>query len=202
MPRLPLFAAGLLLAGFASIAQAQDARLTQRLDPGTRASVQHLVDSASSRDLPTEPLIRKALEGESKGADSARIVSAVRSLFTLLATTRQLLGPAANETELVAGAAALRAGASATHLSRLAALRPIDQLAVPLSVLADLLASGVPDEQAWNGVYQMASRGGNDADFLALRDRLAGAGPRATPGMPPPVEQPPTAPLPGTERPQ
>jgi hypothetical protein len=179
---------------------AQDPRLAARLAPGPRVAIQHLVDSAASAGLPTEPLIRKALEGESKGADSARIVAAVQGLFTHLSTARQLFGPAARESELVAAAAALRAGASPSRLARLSSLRPKDQLTVPLSVLADLLASGIPVEQAWTSVYEMASHGATDAAFLALRDRLTGPDARGSPGMPPPAEHPPTAPLPGTER--
>ena len=187
----------LLLAGQLA---GQDARLTARLAPGTRAAVQRLVDSAASSGLPTDPLVRKALEGESKGADSARIVGAVRGLLTHLAAARQLFGPAADDAELIAAAAALRAGATPASLTRLSALRPREQLAVPLSVLADLLSSGVPAEQAWSSVYDMASQGAPDAAFLALRDRLTGTDTRRAPGLPPPAERPPAAPLPGPER--
>lgn len=183
----------------ASSLSAQDARLAARLAAGPRAAVQKLVDSATATGLPTEPLIRKALEGESKGADSTRILLAVQGLFAHLATARQLFGPEAQEPELVAGAAALRAGATNANLTRLASLRHHQQLTVPLSVLADLLASGVPVEQAWTSVYDMASRGANDAAFLALRDRLTGPDSRRSPGKPPPAEHPPSAPLPGTE---
>jgi len=190
----------LLLLPLALRLEAQDQRLSARLAPGPRVAVQRLVDSAASSGLPTEPLIRKALEGESKGADSARIVSAVQGLFTHLSTARQLFGPAARESELVAAAAALRAGASPSSLARLSTLRPKEQLTVPLSVLADLLASGIPVEQAWTSVYDMASHGASDAAFLALRDRLTGPDARTGPGLPPPAEHPPTGPLPGTER--
>jgi hypothetical protein len=191
---------GILLVGSAATLGAQDSRLAARLAPGPRQAVQQLVDSAAVAGLPTEPLIRKALEGESKGADSARILAAVRGLLAHLATARQLFGPEARESELVAGAAALRAGASSANLARLATLRPHEQMAVPLSVLADLLAAGIPVDQAWSSVYDMASRGANDAAFLALRDRLAGPEARRPPGLPPPAEHPPSAPLPGTER--
>lgn len=189
----------LLLSLFSNLVSAQDARLTARLTPGPRTVVQKLVDSASAMGLPAEPLIKKALEGASKGADSARIVSAVQGLLGNLTTARQLFGPQAKEADLVAGAAALRAGASNANLSRLASLRHNEQLTVPLSVLADLMAAGIPGEQAWNSVYDMASRGANDAAFLALRDRLTGPEARRSPGVPPPAEHPPPAPLPGTE---
>lgn len=189
----------LMLVGSVSALAGQDPRLVARLAPGPRAAVQRLVDSAASAGLPSEPLIKKALEGESKGADSARIVSAVQSLLTNLTAARQVFGPGAQEAELVAGAAALRAGATNSNLARLASLRHNEQLTVPLSVLADLLASGIPVEQAWTSIYDMASRGANDAAFLALRDRLTGPDSRRSTGVPPPAEHPPAAPLTGTE---
>ena len=188
------------LSGWSVAAVGQDSRLVARLAPGPRAAVQRVVDSAAAAGLPTEPLIRKALEGESKGADSARILMAVQGLLAHLSTARSLFGPEARESELVAGAAALRAGATSTNLARLAALRQHEPLAVPLSVLADLLAAGVPVDQAWSSVYDMASHGANDAAFLALRDRLAGPGAPRPSNLPPQAEHPPSAPLPGTER--
>ncbi len=190
----------LLLAVSAGTLRAQDSRLATRLGPGPRAAVQRLVDQATAAGLPTEPLIKKALEGESKGADSARIVTAVEGLLGHLTQARELFGIEAREPELVAGAAALRAGAPPSNLARLSALRHGNALTVPLSVLADLLASGLPMNQAWTSIYEMASRGANDADFLALRDRLTRDGTRAAPRLPPPVEHPPDAPMPGTER--
>lgn len=190
----------LVLASSARALTAQDPRLVARLGPGPRSAVQQLVDRAATAGLPTEPLIRKALEGESKGADSARIVTAVQDLLTNLTRAREVFGVEAREAELVAGAAALRAGATPANLARLSALRHGGTLTVPVSVLADLLASGLPMDQAWKSVYDMASQGATDAAFLALRDRLTRSGARASPGMPPPAEHPPDAPMPGTVR--
>lgn len=194
MSRLPRFAllGGLLLP---AALQAQDSRLANRLAVGTASSVQRLVDSAAARSLPTEPLVLKALEGASKGADSARIVTAVRALLTNLETARQVLGDRAQPTELVAGAAALRAGATRDRLAQLST-QPKRELTVPLSVLADLLTSGVPADDAWKQVSSMVYNGASDAQFLALRDRMSqGRSP-----LPPAAERPPSAPLPGTER--
>ncbi len=170
---------------------AQDSRLADRLPAGTAAAVQRLVDSAGADSIPAEPLIRKALEGQSKGADSARIVAAVRALAGNLATARGALGPTAQESELVAGAAALRAGAPAASLAALRGLRKKGPLAVPLSVYADLLSSGLPPDRAWDEVRELASRNMPDSEFLALRDRVTGrAAPASTP-LPPGPRAPP-----------
>lgn len=165
----------------------QEARLAARLPHGTAVEVQRLVDSAARLRLPTEPLIQKALEGESKGADSSRIMVAVGGLLARMDTARQALGNEASEAELVAGAAALRAGADPGSVHTLRTLRPNRSLFVPLSVLADLLSDGVPASQVWSSVRDMASNGASDAQFLRLRDRLGRDGadrPRPLPPAP------------------
>lgn len=193
----------LFVTGLATVPlAAQDARLAARLPTGTRLAVERLMDSARAGGLPTEPLVRKALEGASKGADSARIVSAVATLARYLGQARQALGTGADEATLVAGAAALRAGAQPARLRALDSLRSRERLAVPLSVLADLLTSGVEPERAWTTVRQMATQGAPDADFLELRERLTGGRQGQAPGLPPAAERPPTAaPLPAPRGP-
>ncbi len=176
--------------------RAQDARLAERLPAGVAREVQRVVDSAGRAALPTAPLVLKALEGASKGADSGRILLAVRTLAGNLGTARAALGSGATEGELVAGAAALRAGADAPALRQLRQLRRGEPLVVPLSVLADLLTAGVAGDRAWGSVRDMATRGASDAAFLALRDELVTPARGRT--MPPAAEQPPTTPLPPT----
>lgn len=179
-----------LLLGNAATLGAQDPRLTARLPSRTAAAIQMLVDSAAADGLPADPLVLKALEGESKGADSVRIVSAVRLLVTRLMASRQALGPQASEAELVAGAAALKAGAAPASLQALRALRRERPLVVPLSVLADLLTVGIPAAEAWSSVERMASTGASDAQFVALRDRLTGSA-EPMQRLPPSPERPP-----------
>jgi hypothetical protein len=196
MLRRVVVSLGLCLGLAASTLHAQDPRLTNRLAVGTAAGVQRLVDSATALALPTEPLVLKALEGASKGADSTRITLAVRALLGHLQTARDVLGRLAGEPELVAGAAALRAGAPRDRLAQLSTQKRSRELTVPLSVLADLLTSGVPADDAWKNVSSMVWNGASDAQFLALRDRMN----QGRPPLPPAAERPPTAPLPGTER--
>ena len=158
---------GLLL--LAPAMAAQDARLEQRLDPGTRAAVEAVIDSARRAGLPTAPLVAKALEGASKRADGSRIVGAVRRLAAHLGTAREALGHAASGGELEAGASALIAGASSDDLARLKAMRPRASLIVPLGVLADLVARGVPADSARQAVMVLASERLRDEDFITFR---------------------------------
>jgi hypothetical protein len=153
-------------------AAAQDARLTERLDTATASSVQQVVDSARSAGLPTEPLVQKALEGGTLGASGARIVAAVEALHGQLSRARDALGGGASEAELTAAAGALRAGLPPVSLRRLQSLRSGRPLVVPIAVLTDLGAEGVPAEQATQSVLDLARDGRPDDEFVALRRQI------------------------------
>ena len=148
-------------------AQAGDPRLA-RLDSAARPVVAALVDSARAAGLPTEPLVQRALEGTSKRAAGDRVVAAVRRLARDLGTARSALGPAATGPEIDAGAAALYAGARPADLTALRARRPRQSLVVPLGVLADLVATGVPADTAAAAVLALAATTADD-DYLAFR---------------------------------
>jgi hypothetical protein len=158
----------MMLAVLLVVAQvaAQDPRL-ERLDPETRSAVVAVVDSASAMGLPSEPLIQRALEGSTKGAAGTRIVAAVRRLATDLGTARTALGPRAAAPELEAGVAALRAGATPAVLTELRDRRRAP-LTMALSVLADLVASGVPVDSASVIVLALAPNS-RDADLVEFR---------------------------------
>ena len=144
----------------------QDPRL-ERLDPETRSLVVSVVDSARAVGLPGEPLIQRALEGVTKGAQGPRIVAAVRRLATDLGTARSALGTRATAPELEAGVAALRAGAGPQVLTQLRdARRP--PLTMALAVLADLVTSGVPVDSASAIVLAFAPTA-RDADLVEFR---------------------------------
>lgn len=145
---------------------AQDPRL-ERLDPETRSQVVAVVDSARSAGLPAEPLVQRALEGTTKGAAGVRIVAAVRRLAGDLGAARAALGERAGAPELEAGAAALRAGASPQVLTKLRDVRR-PPLTMALSLLADLVASGVPVDSASVVVLALAPNA-RDADLVEFR---------------------------------
>lgn len=179
--RLATLVALALLVGAAPLS-AQDPRLTARLDAATAAEIGAIVASARSAGLPVEPLVDRALEGASKGAALSRIVAAVRALAQDLAAARLALGAGASDGEVTAGAGALRSGTDPATLTRLRAARQGEVLTVPLGVLADLIARGVPTDVATGAVLALARSHASDAEFVALgrnveRDILAGAPP-------------------------
>jgi len=187
----------LVFAAHVATARAQDERLSERLDAATATQVQQVVDSAKAAGLPSEPLVQKALEGATLGASDDRIVAAVQGLHGQLRRARQALGGDASDAELTAAAGALRAGLEPSALRRLQSLRPDQPLVVPIAVLTDLVAEGVPPAEATRSVLDLARDGRPDDEFVALRRQVQqrGAGgesmgrPALQPAADPPVDQ-------------
>jgi hypothetical protein len=159
----------LIALTFAARGSAQDPRLA-RLDAETRAAVAAILDSASAAGLPQEPLIDRALEGATKGAPGPIIIGAVRRLAADLGRARAVLRADATPAELEAAAAALRSGATPAAIARLRAERGDRALTVPLAVLADLVASGVPPDTAARAVVALAEQG--DDRLVAFRQAV------------------------------
>jgi len=134
----------LVLGALASptLVQGQVERLAGRMDEATRAAVAAVVDSARMAGVPAEPLVNKALEGASKGADGARIVTAVR------------------------------AGVRPAFLESLRGRYPRESLMVPLAVMADLVARGVPADTAAQSVVALMREGVRDAELVAFRQSV------------------------------
>ena len=159
----------LLLLGIPLPLMAQDNRLA-RLEPALAAAVEAQLDSARAAGLPTDPLIQKALEGRGKGAPPDRILTAVRAVRLSLAQARAVLGPVAAG-ELTAGANALRAGATSETLAGMREGRP-GSLQIPLEVLSDLIARGVPSARAGAAVVKLVRQGTDDRQLQLLRERI------------------------------
>ena len=161
---------------------AQDSRLAARVDAETQRGVEALAASARAQQLPTEPLFDKALEGASKGAPGDQIVQAVARLLDDLAAAREMLGEDATDSELLAGAGAVRAGAAPGYITALAEVRSSSSVMVPLAVLTDLIALGVPPDTAAVAVATLAQSGATDAE---LEDLLRKVGSDIQAGYPP-----------------
>lgn len=147
-------------------------QLPGRLEPATRVAIERVADSLRAAGLPDAPVYSKAAEGVLKRADDARILEAVRSLAHDLAVAREALDASASDAEIVAGASALHAGVEAAELRRMRERQPGVRgrsLAIPLTVLADLVTRGVPPNDAASSVNALLTRRVDDAEFQALR---------------------------------
>ena len=173
--------AWLLTAG---AARAQDARLRGVLDAETLAKVTRLTDSARVESLPVEPLVGVALEGAQRHASGARITKAVQDYLGALRGARAALGSDASVAEIASGAGVLLSGVNGDVLRQLRTASPNRSLTVPLVVLADLIARGVPKDTAARAIAAAARANARDDDYSALRrfveqDIIAGASPAA-----------------------
>jgi hypothetical protein len=180
--RLSLVLALLVLCPAAAVAQQE--RLDTRLDTATRMAVLRTLDSARAQGLPVEPLVDKALEGATKRAASGRIEAAVSALLHRMEVSREALAPDPAPRDIVAGADALAYGATRQALTTMRTIRPNGSLSVPLAVLTQLVASGVPVNRATRVVADLLKRGARDEQLIALQDDVrsyvaAGASPEA-----------------------
>ena len=163
---------------------AQDTRLNGKLDSETQTAVMRTLDSAQTRGLPLEPLVDKALEGATKHASGTRIQAAVSMLLQRLEAARDALAPNPGPRDIAAGADALAYGATREALAAMRAIRPNESVAVPLGVLTQLVASGVPVARATRVVADLLRRGARDEQLIALNNDVrsfiaAGASPQA-----------------------
>jgi hypothetical protein len=154
----------------ARAASAQDPRLAQRLDKPTYVAVNAIVDSARVVNLPTAPLVDKALEGAAKGSDGQKIIAAVHVLSVRMAASRRALGSNATGDEIKAAATALGAGMSTRDLARLRTATGKRSVAMPLAVAIDLIGREVPVASATSLIIQLERSGVKDSD-LALFQR-------------------------------
>jgi hypothetical protein len=169
-------------------AQSVDPRLSSRLDARTRAAVVAIVDSARTLNLPTEPLIDKALEGAAKKASGLQIISAVRAYSFQLGQARAALGEASTAGELIGGAQAIRAGIPAGQLERLRRVRQNVQIAAALTVVSDMVAREVPIDTAVAVVASLLNASATDDQLLGVRadvetDILGGRSPALAASM-------------------
>lgn len=141
--------AGLLLALLAGplapgAAQSLRGRLEDRVPAAAIPAVDSLVRQAAQEQLPTEPLVQKALEGGAKGASAERIVTAVETALGQLRSSRALLvgagdAPPTTAAEVITVSAALRRGVPPPVVERVVAALPAEPRGSALHAVADLV---------------------------------------------------------------
>jgi hypothetical protein len=150
------------------------ARLEGRVPGAVVAVVDSIVAAAAARDLPTEPLIQKALEGGAKGAAPERIIAAVQLVGTRLAAAGAAIdrvGVGRTTAAVEAGAFALTAGLTGDDVSALARGAPDDPTPA-LRAAAVLAALGVPAAETVALVAATVAAGG---DVTALPQTVQAA---------------------------
>jgi hypothetical protein len=158
----------------ASAVHAQAARLDATADAGVRRAVEREVVTARSIGLPEGLLIAKANEGIAKRATPKRIADAVAALGKRLQVARNQLAPNPSEDEIAAGADALYVGVPAPILKKMRAAWPNRSLALPLGVLTELVAKGLPADRAARTVTDLMTRGASNVQLYTLAQSVQG----------------------------
>jgi len=141
----------LVLAAAPLTAQSVHARLEGRIPAAALPGIDSLIEQAAAENLPTEPLVQKALEGGAKGIPVPRLVNGVRHGLVQLRTARAIVsrtapGQNAPDGDVAAVAAALARGLDPQLVERLliGAPTPGEPPGPVLHAAADLVAHGFP----------------------------------------------------------
>ena len=145
-------------------------RIGQVLPPDVAEQVLARVESARSRELPSQAMANLALEGVAKGRSAAEVLAAVDLLVADMGRAQEALQAAGHvpaEGEIEAATAALRMGADGQAISELARSGASGRsLAVPLLVMGGLAERGLPSDQALAAVRDRLQARADDAALL------------------------------------
>ena len=144
---------GLALLTGPLAAQSVRVRLEGRVPAAAMATVDSLVQQARQEDLPTEPLVQKALEGGAKHVSAERIVAAIQLRLVQMRDARTLLVGAGHgpftAAEVMAVSGTLKRGVPGPVVERLVVALPNESRGSALHAEADLVAHGFdPDSSA------------------------------------------------------
>jgi hypothetical protein len=168
MKRIARAGAGLIvLACAARAATAQDIS-GLIADREASAELAKIVAAVRQNGLPLEPILAKVQYAVMVRAPAPRIVAAARAIAARLEDARAALAPHPTPLDITEGEKALGAGVSAKSLQDVRRVSANKPYLVPLGVLAQLVASKVPEQQATKYVMDLIKRGATADQLAAL----------------------------------
>ena len=153
-------------------ARAASGQASKGLDSATAAAIAPIVEQARDEKLPVAPLYAKAREGQVQRVPVVKIEAAVRTLADRMRAANEALAPDASEQELHAAADAIKSGVPAETLRAMRKAGGDGSLAVPIGVLTQLIARGVPVERASMEVVALLQKGAVARNFIALEESV------------------------------
>ncbi len=169
MRRVRTLVALALASAVTAPASAQGPAALPIADAKARVAVEREIARAQAKGLPTQPLIAKAMEGVTKQASGDQIRSAVASQARRLEQARTFLAPSTSVQELTSGADALQVGVPGPMLKQLRAAWPVERsVAMPLDVLTELVARGIPAKSALEQITALMARGATPTQIASL----------------------------------
>ncbi len=123
--------------------------------------------------FPTELLLEHTAEGAVKGVRADRLLAALEEYAERIDWAHKILGERATITSLEATADVLGRGVPEVVVRTVAAVNPRDDhLTASMVALGDLVAAGVPPEEAENLLLDAATRRHDNDDVLGLPARV------------------------------
>ncbi|HEY5417610.1 MAG TPA: hypothetical protein VIK41_22395 [Gemmatimonadaceae bacterium] len=153
-------------------ARAASGQASEGLDSATAAAIAPIVQQARAANLPVTLLYAKAREGQVQRVPVAKIEAVVRTLADRMRTANEALKPGASEQELHAAADAIKSGVGPETLRAMREAGGDGSLAVPIGVLTQLIARGVPVERASMEVVALLKKGAVAKNFIALEESV------------------------------
>ena len=155
-------------------------RLREVLPADVAERVLERIADARAHELPADALEQRALKFAARGVAPAAIERSVAEQAERMSAARAALEPSLGREpsgdEIDAGAEAMRGGVDASAVSALAKSAPSGRsLAVPLYVLGNLAASGMPAAAALERVRERLAARATDAEMEKLPAQAASA---------------------------
>jgi len=157
----------LVLISAARAAASQDVPLLGS-DREASAELAKIVAAAQESGLPVDPILAKARYGVTVHAPASRIVAAARAVAKRLEDARSALAPQPTANDIAAGENALGSEISRKSLQEIRKVSPHKPVAVPLGVLAQLVANKVPEKKAVKYVTELIKHGATDQQVADL----------------------------------
>ena len=157
----------LVLISAARTAASQDVPILGS-DREASAELAKIVAAAQESGLPVDPILAKARYGVTVHAPASRIVAAARAVAKRLEGARSALAPQPTANDIAAGENALGSEISRKSLQEIRKVSPHKPVAVPLGVLAQLVANKVPEKKAVKYVTELIKHGATDQQVADL----------------------------------
>jgi hypothetical protein len=139
-------------------------------DKEASAELAKIVAAAEQAGLPTDPILAKVRYAVMVAhAPTPRIIAAAHAVAARLEDARNALAPHPTPTDISAGENALGVpGVSRKSLEQIRKVSANRPVAVPLGLLAQLVASKVPEDRAAKYVTDLIRRGATADQLVAL----------------------------------
>ena len=161
--------AGLVACCFAlHAAAAQDSLRFAGPDAETSRQVSQIIESAVAAGLPASQIVAKANLAVLVRAPGPKIVETARAVASRLEIARRSIRPHELPNDIVNAEEALSYNVPTDILRQISKASPKAPIAVPLSVLTQLVVTRVPVDRAGQIVLAMLRRGATPAQLQAL----------------------------------